>query len=247
MSDKTIIITRPKGDEKSLTDVLHALGLRVIHEPLTDIYLRHTERTKLGQALLTEPDALILTSRHAVHALAMLTELRDEFLICIGDATAQTAQSLGFTRVSAAGGTAQSLLDYIYESYDEGSRFLYLSGEHVRVEIDMILNERGMVAERLALYEAIAAPQLSDTLVEQLRRNQIDGITFLSQRAAQIFIALLAKAGAQAATAHLHAFCISETAAQPLAQQPWRGIHIADEPTLASLVNCVDNALQTQG
>lgn len=178
MSGETIVITRPKGDEKSLTEALQARGYRVIHEPLTEIFLRHNERQAVHQALLSEPDAVIVTSRHGVHALALLSELRDAYLLCVGEATAQAAHSLGFTRVAAARGNAGNLIELIMQGYDIESRFLYISGAHTRVDIEAELGARGMEIERLVLYEALAAPQLSDTLVEQLRRGQIDAVTF---------------------------------------------------------------------
>jgi len=241
MTGETILITRPKGDEMALTDALHVHGYRVIHEPLTEIFLRHTERQALHNALLSEPDAVIITSRHGANALALLSDLRDAYLICIGEATASTAQSLGFTRVCNAGGNVQKLIEYIYASYDPETRFLYVSGKHVRVDLDAVLATQGMHVDRIVLYEAIASPQLSDTLVEQLRRGQIDAVTFLSQRTAHIFTALLARAGAQQTVTGLHAAALSETIAEPLVSWPWKGIHTAREATLASLIECVDN------
>ena len=180
---KTIVITRPKGDEKIITDLLHAHGYRVIHEPLTDIFLRHTERLVVQNALLAEPDAVLITSRHAAQALSLLTDLRDAYLLCVGEATAQTAISLGFTRVASAGGTVAKMIDYIIDGYDPSSRFFYVSGEFVRGDLDASLIQQGMDVQRVVVYDAIAASQLSDTLVEQMRRKQVDAVTFLSPRA----------------------------------------------------------------
>lgn len=245
MSTKTILVTRPRGDEKALTDLLHEYNFRVIHEPLTEIFLQHNARHKLLEALSYEPDAIILTSRHGAQSLALLTEWRDLFLLCVGEATAATALSLGFTRVETAGGTVEQLLDFIASAYDEDSRFLYISAKHVRVDIDKILTDKDMPTERIEVYEAIASEQLSDTLIEQLKRNQIDGVTFLSQRSASIFTKLLAKAEAQHCVKHLQAFCLSEAVAAPLSVWPWQAIHIADEPTLASIAQSVDNVMTT--
>jgi len=241
MTTKTILITRPKGDEKAITDMLHARDFRVIHEPLTDIYLRHTERLAIHQALMDDPDAVLCTSRHAVHALALLTDLRDAFLLCVGEATADAAYSLGFTRVDVAGGTVQSMIEKIAAVYDEGTRFLYPSGAHARVELDAVLEQMGMQCQRVIVYDALAATELSDILLAQLQRKQIDAVTFLSPRAAQIFSSLLAKADAQTTVAHMRAVCISEATANLLENQPWKAIHIASEATLASVVECVDN------
>ncbi len=244
MTDKTILITRPLGDERALTDLLHEQGYRVIHEPLTTIYLEHNQRHALEEALLDEPDAIIVTSRHAVNALALLTDLRDQFLLCVGEATAAAAHSLGFERVSTGGGTAQKLCQMIIDSYDPESRFLYLSGKHIRLSMADALAEHGMDVQTLVVYDAVASEQLSDILVAQLQRRAIDGVSFLSPRAAIIFQRLLEKAGIAGAVSSLEAFCLSEAVAAPLAGSGWKAIHITEEPTLASVVECVDNTFR---
>jgi len=241
MTGETIVITRPKGDGESLAEALQTRGFRVIHEPLTEILLLHNERQALHHALLSEPDAVIITSRHGVHALALLSDLRDAYLLCVGVATAQAAESLGFTRVATAGGNVESLIETIAQGYDAGSRFLYASGRHVRADIKAALRTQSMEVQRLILYEAMAAPRLSDTLIEQLKRKQINAVTFFSQRAAQLFIILLSQAEAPQATADLHAFCLSDVVAAPLVETPWKAIHVARQATLASLVVGVDN------
>jgi len=243
MSNPSIIVTRPKGDEVELTQKLHELGLRVIHEPLTEIILRHDMRHAITAALLDEPDAVIVTSRHAVQALAILSELRDLFLLCVGESTAATANALGFDRVSAANGNVASLAEYITQSYDEGSRFLYVSGDHVRADMQVLLPQ--MKVDRVITYETQSSDALSDTLAEQLRRGQINAVTLMSQRTAGIFLMLLTKAGLREVTSSLDVICLSKAVAAPLAAHNWRGLHIAQQPTLASLVECVDNAFGT--
>lgn len=239
MTQETILITRPIGDESALTELLHAHDYRVIHEPLMQIVLNHTQRHALEQALYDEPDACILTSRHGVQALAALSALRDVPLVCVGESTARMAESLGFTRTAIAGGNVNRLVEYITDAYDEGSRLLYLSGEEVRVDLETVLSQ--MQVERLVLYEAVAATQLSDTLVEQLRRQQIDAVTLLSARTAAIFAQLLEAANASPSARHLHAIVLSAAIAEPIIALPWKGVHITDEATLASLIETVDN------
>lgn len=242
MANPTILITRPQGDENELSEMLHEQDFRVIHEPLTDVLLRHDMRHEVQKALLGEPDAVIVTSRHGIQALALLTELRDVFVLCVGEATAAAAQSLGFDHVSAARGNVDSLVDYIAEGYDEGSRFLYVSGEHIRADLSRLLPE--MQVQRIVAYETVSAEQFSDTLTEQLRRSQIDAVTLMSQRTAAIFVMLLTKAGLRDTTKHIRAICLSPAVAEPLAAHNWRGVHIAESPTLASLVDCAAEAFK---
>jgi len=242
MSNETIVITRALGDEGELRDALQESGYHAIHEPLTEIFLRHTARTELANALLEDPNAVLITSQHGVQALAMLTEIRDMFLLCVGEKTAEIAANLGFIHVSMAGGNVDAMLDYIASGYDEDSRLLYVSGENISVDLGEVLAVGGMQVERVVVYEAIAAENLSDTLVEQLKRGQIDAVTFFSPRTVQIFLSLAKKADALAYLQKIDAFCFSENVASAAEYATWRAIYSADKPTLASLLLCVDNA-----
>lgn len=239
---KTILITRPKGDEVAFRDALLGRGFRAICEPLTEIFLNHTVRLEVENAMLGEPDAVLVTSKHGVQSLALLTELRDMFLLCVGKNTAELATDLGFTRVSFAGETVEQLLEYISDCYDEGARFVYISGEHINTDIEQVLAVQEMAVKRIIAYQAIATEALSDTLIEQLKRGQIDGVSFMSPRAAQIFISLAQKNNLLKYLQKIDAFCLSDAIAKACEITAWNGIYISDEPTLASMINKIDNA-----
>lgn len=246
MDTKTVIVTRPQDESDALTEMLHEHGYRVIHEPLTRVFLRHTVQPDVARAVSADPDAVIVTSRHGVHALAALTEMRDLSLLCVGEGTAKAAASVGFDRVRVTGGNVHQLLEHVLSSYDQGARFFYPSAEHVRMDVAGALIRQGMQAERLVVYEAVAAQRFSDTFLEQLKRQPMDAALFLSQRVAQIFVTLLAKNKLEDSLADMQACAMSDTIAGALKDAPWQGVHVAQQPTLASLVACVDNALSEQ-
>lgn len=239
---KTIVVTRAKGDEQEITEALQALGHFVIHEPLTEIFLNHTLRAPLEQLLLAEPNAILITSKHAVQALALLSDIRDACILAVGTATTEYALSLGFSRVYDTGGTLESMLDYIQGGYDDEARFVYISGEHIRSDLPEILGSFGMHCDRIIAYHALAAESLSDTLIAQLKRGHIDAITFFSPRNAAIFLELLERAEITPASSVIDLFALSEEVANSARNTDWRQIFIAAQPTLASLVECVDNA-----
>jgi uroporphyrinogen-III synthase len=241
MTPQTIVITRPLTEDATLADELRERGHTVIHEPMTQIRLNHTARADVTRALQDDPDAVIVTSGNGVRALAALTELRDIALVCIGDGTAAVGESCGFGRVASAHGDSAALLDYIAEAYDQGSRFLYASAEHVRTDLAAELAHRNMQVERIAVYEAVASDAISDTLIEQCRRGQVDAFTFLSQRSSSIFASLAEASGLAASLEGLNAFALSDAVARPIQSQPWKAVRVAKHPTLASLLECIDN------
>ena len=239
---KTILVTRAKGDEHEITLALQEQGHHVIHEPLTEIFLNHTIRAELATAIADEPNAIIITSKHAAQALALLSDIRDICMLAVGTATAETLMSLGFSRVYDTGGTLEHMITYIHDGYDDEAKFLYISGEHIRSDLPAILSSFGMACTRAIAYQAIAAEALSDTLVEQLKRGQVDAVTFFSARNAEIFAQLVTQAGCTDAIARMDAFVVSGDVAEAAGNLYWQEIVVAEQPTLASLAQSVDNS-----
>jgi uroporphyrinogen-III synthase len=66
-------------------------------------------------------------------------------------------------------------------------------------------------------------------------------VTLMSERTSSLWISLLEKAGILNQALPIVAYCISEQAAEPLRGAGWKKVVIANEPTLASLIQCVDN------
>jgi uroporphyrinogen-III synthase len=249
--NKTIVITRALGDEGELRDALQESAYHIIHEPLTEILLQHTARFDVEQAISDDPNAVLITSQHGITALSLLTENRDVFLLCVGEKTAEIASNLGFLNVSVAGENVDTMIDYITSGYDDDARFLYVSGEHISVDLSEILAISGMQVLRVVVYEAVAALSLSDTLIEQLKRGQIDAISFFSSRTAEIFLMLAKEHNILNNLEKIDAFCLSKNVADAAENATenasWRNVYSADEPTLASLLNCVDSVYAIKG
>lgn len=239
MANETIVITRTLGDEGELRDALQEAGYHVIHEPLTEIFLHDMAQEELANVLIDSPDAVLITSQHGVQSLALLTELRDISLLCVGEKTAEIAENLGFSRVYMAGENVERMIDYILEAYGDDARFLYVSGENISVDLGEILAISGMQVARIVAYEAVAAEALSDTLLEQLKRGQIDAVTFFSSRTAEIFLALAEKHNILENLNKIDSFCLSENVAKMAENANWQKIYSADAPTLNSLIECI--------
>jgi uroporphyrinogen-III synthase len=242
MASKTIAITRPSSEKDTLTGLLHERGHHVICEPVTHVALHVSAQEPLDQALASHPDAVIVTSRNAVEALAAFTELRDMVLLCVGPATGRAALAHGFSRVFIAGGTVEHLTQHIIGAYDPDSRFLYVSAEHVRIDLVAALSRQGMHIERVVVYEAVAEPQFSDTFAEHIRRGKIDAVTFLSQRSAQVFEQLAKKAKVEDNLKKIHACCMSKTIASGLTPKLWKQVHTPRNTTFAAFAESIESA-----
>ncbi|MEZ5692157.1 MAG: uroporphyrinogen-III synthase [Rickettsiales bacterium] len=240
--NKTILITRPKGDESLLKDELTRRNYKIIHEPLTEIILKHDSRMEVEHFLFKDPNAVLITSSHGAKSLSLLTDIRDMFLLCVGDNTANTAKQLGFSNVTATGENVDHMIDYVMDCYDENSEFLYISGEHTSADLENIFSVRGMSVKRIITYEAVAVDEISDTTKEQLKRGNINVVTFFSKRAAEIFLTLIEKNELSAILRETDAFCLSENIAGIIERYKWKTVNISKQATLKSLLDSIDES-----
>jgi len=101
-----LLVTRPEPDASRQAEKLRELGHEPILAPLMTI------ETISGVPLhLDQAQALIVTSRNALRAIAArpeLNEARDFPLYAVGEATAREAAELGFPTIVAGPGTGEA-------------------------------------------------------------------------------------------------------------------------------------------
>ncbi len=98
------LITRPKEDSTAIAERLEELGIEPLIEPLMTI-----EKVDGAEIDLDGVQAILLTSRNGVRALADATSRRDVAVYAVGDSTAELARENGFAAVESAGGDSESL------------------------------------------------------------------------------------------------------------------------------------------
>ncbi|MDQ2094350.1 uroporphyrinogen-III synthase [Rhodalgimonas zhirmunskyi] len=152
-----ILLTRPEEAAHRFAKALRvALGeVEVITSPLMAIRF---------EGVLPDGEAMpIFTSRYGVAAFAHAGGKPTGECWCVGEATAQAAEQLGFA-ARFAGGDATSLVEAILESGDKGP-FLHVRGQHLAGDVAKHLSEAGLPARSVVLYDQVAQPLSQEALV----------------------------------------------------------------------------------
>ena len=227
------LVTRPETDARALADRLVAAGHGALVAPVLTI--RFTDEADLD---LSDVQAIAVTSRNGVTALAKATIQRDMPVLTVGEATAATARAAGFTNVAAADGDVVSLAVLIRETHlPVDGAILHASGSDVAGDLAGDLERGGFTMRRVVLYEAVAAASLPPDAERALRAGEIDGVLLHSPRSAAAFAVLMSEAGLAAAAARMTAFCLSPAVATAAATLNWRAVQIAPLPTTDSLID----------
>ncbi|WP_431858173.1 uroporphyrinogen-III synthase [Azospirillum sp.] len=228
-----VLLTRPASDSAELARVLEGRGYRCRIAPLFIV-----AECGWDPALLDGVHAVLLTSRNAARQLARAWTLsRDVKVFAVGPATAAEAGAFGFRNVTAAAGTAESLLDLVRRSLaPNAGRIAYMSGAVVSVDIAADLRRDGFAVEQLVVYHTIPVKRLSPLSMAEIRLGNMDVGLFLSRRTAQVFRDLMCEAALDPYCASMSAIAISAKVAQELQDLPWRSLEYTDEPSLNSVL-----------
>ncbi len=229
-----IWLTRPLTDSTALAEALAKHGIESIIAPVMQI------ESVVSPTSSQKPDALLLTSRHAAHALLDLPrDWRALPVFAVGAATAEAARAASFTSIREGNDGVLALLPQIAAHVPAGSRVLYLAGDEVSADVVTLLGAREILVEQVTVYRAVAAASLPDALVAALARERVTGAVFFSTRSAQLAITLMTQHGITKSAAHLDTYCLSLAVAQAAGGLAWRGLHACHQPTVAAMVELV--------
>ena len=236
-----LLVTRPEADAVKLRATLEQRGHQAIGEPLLRVVFM------AGDAIdLSGVQALIATSRNALRALnghPLLAAARQIPLFAVGPATAAEARGLGFAVVMTGAGNAQQLLTHIVAVADPAAGLLLrLAGDAEATDLGEELESHGFRTVRHIVYRMHASAALSAETVELLALGEVDGVILMSPRTAEIYSALMRKAGLAGAARRLIHFCLSDAAAKRLASLGAVTVAVADRPRLEEVLALIDAA-----
>lgn len=230
-----LLVTRPQPDAQAQAAVLAELGHEAIPSPM--LVVEHLAARKLP---LSGAQALIITSRNALRALARLEQLADAVhmpLFAVGAATAQLARDLGFKNVSVGSGTAEDLLPMIRSTCDPaGGPLVHLAGETVAWDLKGALEENGFTVRQPVLYRTTPATELTAEAADAFRTGTLDGVILMSPATAATYAALVKRHHIAEQAARLVHYCLSEKVAAALGELPGVAVRVAGRPSQEDLL-----------
>ena len=230
-----VLITRPRDDAGPLAEMLAALGVESLIEPMLEIRFLAGECPDLDGV-----QAVALTSANGARALAARVGRRDIPVLAVGEATAAAARAAGFADVAMAGGDVAALAALARERCAPGAGpLLHVSGSVVAGDLAGSLEAEGFTVRRATLYEALASGALSDAARVAIVDGSLDAVLLFSPRTARTFVTLAADAGLGDALGNLRALCLSEAVAEAVRPFPWREVRVAERPDQSALLALV--------
>lgn len=223
-----MLVTRPEPDAQASIERLSALGIDGVAAPLMT-------RQNLD-ATLPPPNgfaAMAVSSTNALRALEENKQIEPYLglpIFVVGDRTAHEATQLGFTNVTSAEGTLETMAQAIGMARLDGP-VLYPAGRHLSGDLAHKLAPHGLMTVTVPVYEMVAESAFPAAALAQLSRGEIGAVLVYSRRTAEIFSHLVHDTLPVEQRRELPMLCMSENVAEPLLGNHFSRILLADYPS----------------
>lgn len=229
---RRILITRPQAQAIETAQTLTSKGWTVFIEPMLTIIPEDFPAFDPQSY-----QAVVFTSMNGVAAFARRYPPCALPVYTVGAATGEAARAHGFTDVTSAGGTVETLNALLSGlSWPSDKPLLHLSGAVIAGEVTA---GRLQVA-RQVVYTAHAANALTEDCLRILNGEGFEAVLFFSPRTASAFTKLLLEKGRKTAVSSTKALCIADSVVKSLGDLPWQDIQVAASPDADSLLALLD-------
>jgi|GEM_PF-1528993 len=233
-----LLITRPQQDSESLAAKLSKHDIECLIEPMLTIVPELSMRQEIKRHLDPLPQAIVITSKHALEAFDDLSAIADIPLFASGARTAEFAREQGMKNVTATGEKVSELADYIATNLKpEKEHILYLSGADITTDLQDVLHDYKIV--RLVTYRADMTEAFSPDVIKEIGKEAITGVIFFTQRSTAAFMNCIKQANLEIHLKSLRAYCLSDAVAETLSPTLFKSVAIAAHPTVKSMVDLV--------
>jgi uroporphyrinogen-III synthase len=233
-----LLVTRPEPDASREAEAIAARGHEAVLAPLLAI-----EFAPDAALDLTGVQAIVVTSRNALRAIANrreLQEARELPLFAVGEVTARAGRKLGLA-VMTGPGAAAGLPELISARLDpKCGPVLHLAGENLAFDLKSALEAKGFTLRQPVLYRAVPAQALPAKALSLLEAGKLDGAILLSPRTARTFASLIDRQGAATQGRRLICYCLSQAVAEVLAPLGFR-VRVAPQPREEDVLALVDS------
>lgn len=203
-----ILMTRARTDAERTAARLEALGHQAIISPVFEIVA--TEAVVPSEGF----DAIVATSAHAF--TGDLRSLATIPLYAVGERTRDAAARRGWSAPVHVRETAKAVIARLRADLPQGQRVLYLAGRDRKREIETAAKQAGLYLHIVETYGAREILDIDEAAARALRAGEVDAVLHYSRRSAELFLAMMQRAGLWRQAARCRHYALSNDVAASL-------------------------------
>ena len=139
-------------------------------------------------------DYIIFTSANAVNISRNYLNSFSNKVFCVGDDTKMACLKNNIKNVSSSGGNVNDLIKLIVKKIKNRSKKLvYISAKETSVNLPLILKSKKFNVQKIIVYESEKIKKIQRSILNLIKLNKINFVTFFSKKTAIAFNQLILK------------------------------------------------------
>ena len=185
----SLLLTRPG---KQFKEFKKNKSFEFIKCPLLNIKSIKLNNYKIDQ--IKNSDVIIFTSSNAVGITKKYLKSFKNKIFCVGKDTKKACLKNKIKNIFSADGNVFDLIKLIEKKIkNKDKKLLYISAKQTAVNLNSILKKKKFNIKKIVVYESKKVKIINKSILDIIKSNQLDFISFFSKRTAETFNELISK------------------------------------------------------
>jgi len=182
-------------------------------------------------------DYIIFSSANAVNISRNYLNSFSNKVFCVGDDTKMACLKNNIKNVSSSGGNVNDLIKLIVKKIKNRSKKLvYISAKETSVNLPLILKSKKFDVKKIIVYESEKVKIIQKSILDLIKSNKINFVTFFSRKTAQTFNDLILKYKLHKYLSSIECISLSKEIEKLLKKNNFRKYYVCSNPNRESFL-----------
>ena len=240
----TFLLTRSIKQSNELKKNINLKNFNFLNCPMLKI--KPIKLTKSQIKEIKVADAIIFSSANAVNISRNYLNSFSNKVFCVGDDTKVACLKNNIKNVSSSDGNINDLINLITKKIkDRSKKLVYISAKQTAVNLPLILKSKKIYVKKIVIYESKKIKTIQKAILDLIRLNKLNFVTFFSKKTAFTFNQLILKYKLQRYLMNMECISLSNSIEQIAKKNNFKKYYVSSNPDRKSFLKLINFLYKT--
>ena len=235
----TFLLTRSIKQSNELKKNINLKNFNFLNCPMLKI--KPIKLTKNQIKEIKVADAIIFSSANAVNISRNYLNSFSNKVFCVGDDTKVACLKNNIKNVSSSDGNINDLINLITKKIkDRSKKLVYISAKQTAVNLPLILKSKKIYVKKIVIYESKKIKTIQKPILDLIRLNKLNFVTFFSKKTAITFNQLILKYKLQRYLMNTECISLSNSIEQIAKKNNFKKYYVSSNPDRKSFLKLIN-------
>ena len=235
----TFLLTRSIKQSNELKKNINLKNFNFLNCPMLKIKPIKLNKNQIKEIKVA--DAIIFSSANAVNISRNYLNSFSNKVFCVGDDTKVACLKNNIKNVSSSDGNINDLINLITKKIkDRSKKLVYISAKQTAVNLPLILKSKKIYVKKIVIYESKKIKTIQKPILDLIRLNKLNFVTFFSKKTAITFNQLILKYKLQRYLMNTECISLSNSIEQIAKKNNFKKYYVSSNPDRKSFLKLIN-------